>query len=136
MWKKILWSFVAKMLDGTSYDSLEDAERALKQDAVSQGFYVNRLRSKKSKTGEIRKVWYVCIHGRKEDKSRTYINHNKKKRDTTSRRICCPWGATAKRADGCWCVELNVTSHNHEMASDPSVYHENRVLAGPEKQGS
>jgi hypothetical protein len=108
------------MLDASTFSALDDADKALKEAAVQKGFVVHRLRSKKSKLGEIRKVWYACVHGRKQDQSRSYIVLEKKKRETTTRRIECPFKAAAKRHEGKWTIDFPESHHNHEMTTNPA----------------
>ena len=115
------------------YTDFEAAEKSLKEQSAKKGFVVNKLRSKKSKKGELRKVWYACVH------SRTYaqnenINTEKKKRKTTTRRLDCTWRATIKSIDSIWKISLNVVAHNHDMAENLSAYHEMRTLHDDEKK--
>jgi hypothetical protein len=45
------------------FSSLTEAETSLKEQCVSLSFVATRNKSKKSKKGVVRKVWYACAHG-------------------------------------------------------------------------
>jgi hypothetical protein len=115
------------------YTDFEAAEKSLQKQSAKKGFVVNKLRSKKSKKGEIRKVWYACVHSRTYVQNE-YINTEKKKRKTTTRRLDCPWRATIKRMDSMWKISLNVVAHNHDMAEKLGAYHEMRTLHDDERK--
>ena len=54
------------------YALLEGAESIVLSYAISEGYTLSRSRSKKCRSGEIRKVWFVCAHaGRYKNRRNT-----------------------------------------------------------------
>src|SRR3954469_18267874 len=107
-------------LTAVIYDSLEAAEAAVKAAANQNGYAVDRLRSKVSKTRVTRKVWLCCAHGRQYTNSRSYITEETRLRQSCTRRINCPWSAILQHnhMSGTWTVGIEHDGHNHEQSSN------------------
>jgi hypothetical protein len=88
---------------------------------------LNRLRSKKSKKGCVRKVWLECAHGGKHTPQENNI------RKTSSRLLQCPWSAEIKRHlitnnTYEWRVKITTHKHNHEPSDTLAEYPGARAL--------
>lgn len=118
-------------LTAVTYDSLEVAEATVKATANQNGYVVNRLRSKTSKTRVICKVWLCCAHGRECTNSRPYLTEETRQRQTSTHRMNCPWSAILQRnpTSGTWTIEIKHNSHNHERSSNIAAYPSARTLA-------
>ncbi len=122
------------LLQREVYTSIHEAERELYEASYQQGFIVHRLRSKKSKKGVVRKVWYVCVHSRDLVKpTRESVNHVRHRQYTTGR-MDCPWRAVAQLTYGLWKIIVSSDTHNHEMVQEMSAFHEARVLNNDQKK--
>ena len=114
-----------------SYSCLEVAESDVKSFAKLHGYAVSRARSKKSKTGEIRKVWLGCVHGGRYEKSGSGL------RKTSTIKTGCTWKAVIQRVNDPehpnlgykWnLVVTNGEHHGHDTATDASAYTRNIAL--------
>ncbi|CCI40883.1 unnamed protein product [Albugo candida] len=114
-----------------SYSCLEVAESDVKSFAKLHGYAVSCARSKKSKTGEIRKVWLGCVHGGRYEKSGSGL------RKTSTIKTGCTWKAVIQRVNDPehpnlgykWnLVVTNGEHHGHDTATDASAYTRNIAL--------
>lgn len=124
------------LLLSTTFDSLEDAEAALRQRVISEGRMISRLRSKKDRLGlNIKKVYYRCPHT-STFKSQSKLPANvSNARVTSTLRTGCPWTATVGR-DGAqyWIYTIGAEEHNHPPATDQTAYPSQRKLNTPERE--
>ena len=111
---------------------LERTEKMLKESCKDQGFVICRLRTKKAPTGRVKKVWYGCVHSGNYRPHRPNFESTRN-RNTTSRKMGCPWRATVAMFDSSWTVTIHESSHNHDMATDLAAYPEARTLSLEEK---
>ena len=83
------------------YTSLEGAERIVLSHAISEGYSLSRSRSKKCRSGEIRKVWLVCAHDGRYKNRREYLTDESRKRRSSTRSCKCPFTVTVTRETVC-----------------------------------
>ncbi|KAI9913857.1 hypothetical protein PsorP6_006117 [Peronosclerospora sorghi] len=108
--------------------SLEEAEATLIEHVRSQGFAVTRTRTKKSKTGLTRKVWFGYARGGAYKNRRDYLTEETRKRKTSTRASGCPNGenddndAAAAPAYN-WTTTVEVAGHNHGEAELRKAQH-------------
>src|SRR5687767_6387921 len=99
------------------FSNSELALSVVKSNAIQSGHTAEVLRSKKSRNGQVRKIWLCCGHGRQ------YKDHRPdfaRKRKTCSRKIGCPWLVIIQRniaLDGeiKWYVKPQSNIHNHPL---------------------
>jgi hypothetical protein len=119
------------------YASSEDLIKAINQQAKIAGYAVTIDRTHLHKDKTPRRLDLTCDRGGKD---RTPRGHNE--RNTTSRKVGCPWAARAMNWRGNplvfdatkWYFSVQRPHHNHEPSLDPIAHPAHRVLSDQHKQ--
>ena len=95
--------------DDRFYSSRKIFITAVNQHAADQGYAVITKRSKKTKDGEVRKIWLSC------DKGSKYISKGYGKRLSSTRLTECPFELIAHRnpETSQWNLTIKNSEHNH-----------------------
>ena len=96
-----------------TYNSLDALMRHVNAHAGSHGYAVVKKRSKRRrKDNEVCKVFLCCDRSRKDKPA---LSTESRKRNTSSRRIECPFDVVAKMdMMGTWTLHVRDGTHNHE----------------------
>ena len=112
-------------VEGHTFPNLEDLILSTNQHAFAEGYAITTKRTKKNKTGDVRKAWLRC------DRGSTYKPKGYDKRQSSTRQIECPFSLIAVRdADlETWSFNIIDGHHNHEptLGGSHAVHRKNAM---------